>query len=107
MISTSAASCRASFTEELETQSDRNATFLARPFRPKAQRESTEGAAAFAAWMIEANAWAAISVARDPLLLGIFGGRLQHPMQPPLWLAPSRYLWTSSGWPCRLGCRRL
>src|SRR4029077_17171145 len=96
MISTSAASCRASFTEELETQSDRNATFLARPFRLKAQRESTEGAAAFAAWMIEANAWATISARETPGLLGIFGGRLQYSMRPPLWLAPSRYLWTKT-----------
>jgi catechol 2,3-dioxygenase-like lactoylglutathione lyase family enzyme len=31
----------------------------------------------------------------------------KHPMRPPLWLAPSRYLWTSTGWRCRLGCRRL
>ena len=54
---------------------------------------------------LHSNAWAAISARETPVLL--FGGRLHHPMRPPLWLAPSRYLWTSTGWPCRLGCRRL
>ena len=53
--------------------------------------------------MLHSNAWAAISAGETPALLGIFGGRLQHSMRPPLWLAPSRYLWTSTGWPCRLG----
>jgi hypothetical protein len=56
---------------------------------------------------LHSNAWVAISARETPLLLGIFGGRLQHSMRPPLWLAPSRYLWTKTGWPCCLGCRRL
>jgi hypothetical protein len=57
--------------------------------------------------MLHSNAWAAISARETPVLLGIFGGSLQHSMRPPLWLAPSRYLWTRTDWPCRLGCRRL
>src|ERR1700733_1049496 len=56
---------------------------------------------------LHSNAWAAISARETPVLLGIFGGRLQHSMRPPLWLAPSHYLWTNKDWPCRLGCRPL
>ena len=33
---------------------------------------------------LHSNAWAAISARETPVLLGIFGGRLQHPMRPPL-----------------------
>ena len=53
------------------------------------------------------NEWVSISVRNTPCFVGILRGYLQHPMRPPLWLAPSRYFWTNKDWPPRLGCRRL
>jgi hypothetical protein len=52
---------------------------------------------------LHSNAWAVDFCWRDSRFTGHFRGSFAAFHATSLMLVPSRYLWTSTGWPCRLG----